>query len=144
MNAMYDNVYSEDIRNCPVSGQSAIFTEARRCLQNHSVGRQGFAGRFASDPASSCYRNGLTVLTLDAVIPTRLERLTALRAAITAANYRAITPDCCGRPAQELSRACGGEGGDSFDFECVICGRATCVDLPGRLAQAHSVGGGAR
>lgn len=73
------------------------------------------------------------------LFPTRLQRLRALRAAITKANLRAITPDCCGRPMDERSRECGDEFGDSFEFECATCSRLSFVDLPCRLAHAHTV-----
>lgn len=76
-------------------------------------------------------------------LPTRDQRLADLRAAITAANYRAITPDCCGRPMEEHSRECSDDAGDSFEFVCPACSRRSFVDLPCRLAHAHRVLSGA-
>jgi len=77
--------------------------------------------------------------------PTRFERLVALRAAITAANLRAITPDCCGgRPMDERQRAYDGNRCERVEFQCAVCFYGVFVDLPLGLAHAHSVGGGAR
>lgn len=75
---------------------------------------------------------------------TRLERLRALRDAITAANMRAITPDCCGRPMLCTWSEVGEADGDAFGFRCGVCEAESCVELPCRLAHAHTVLAGAR